>query len=100
MIFIVVLRWVEGFGLSFLSHLKLLTRLPDNHVSLKRQLTLNALQFSQTTIKVRAVAAIHEVIQGTNKLNTQRAGHGVSSPKPRHCRLLEPTPFLTEPDAT
>ena len=49
-------------------------------------------RFSQTTIKVRAVAAIHEVIQGTKKLNTQRAGHGVSSPKPRHCRLLEPTP--------
>ena len=42
MIFIVVLRWVEGLGL--LSHLKLLTRLPDNHASLKRQLTLNALQ--------------------------------------------------------
>jgi len=39
-----------------------------------RQLTLNALQFSQTTIKVRAVAAIHEVIQGTKKLNTQRKG--------------------------
>mgnify|MGYP001604489517 CR=1 FL=1 len=44
MIFIVVLRWVEG--LSLLTHLKLTTRLPDNHVSLKRQLTLNALQFS------------------------------------------------------
>jgi hypothetical protein len=45
MIFIVVLRWVEGLGLSLLTHLKLLTRLPDNHVSFKRQLTLNALQF-------------------------------------------------------
>jgi hypothetical protein len=43
MIFIVVLRWVEG--LSLLTHLKLLTRLPDNHVSFKRQFTLNALQF-------------------------------------------------------
>jgi hypothetical protein len=42
-IFIVVLRWVEG--LSLLTHLKLTTRLPDNHVSLNRQLTLNALQF-------------------------------------------------------
>jgi acetate kinase len=31
-------------GLSLWTHLKLLTRLPDNHVSLKRQLTLNALQ--------------------------------------------------------
>ena len=40
------------------------------------------IEFSQSTIKVRAVAAIHEVIQGTRKLNTQRAGHGVSSPKP------------------
>jgi hypothetical protein len=39
----VVLRWVEGLGLGLLTHLKLLTRLPDNHVSLKRQLTLNAL---------------------------------------------------------
>ena len=28
-----------------LTHLKLLTRLPDNHVLLPRQLTLNALQF-------------------------------------------------------
>jgi len=44
-IFIVVLRRVTGLGVSFLSHLKLLTRLPDNHVSLKRQLTLNALKF-------------------------------------------------------
>ena len=40
------------------------------------------IEFSQSTIKVRAVAAIHEVIQGTRKLNTQRARHGVSSPKP------------------
>ena len=31
-------------------------------------------RFSQTTIKVRAVAAIHEVIQGTKQLNTQRKG--------------------------
>jgi len=30
--------------LSLLTHLKLLTRLPDNHVLSKRQLTLNALQ--------------------------------------------------------
>ena len=30
--------------MSLLTHLKLLTRLPDNHVLLKRQLTLNALQ--------------------------------------------------------
>jgi hypothetical protein len=35
---------VDGLGLSLWTHLKLLTRLPDNHVSLKRQLTLNALQ--------------------------------------------------------
>src|ERR1039458_675760 len=41
-IFIVVLRLVVG--LSLLTHLKLLTRLPDNHVLLKRQLTLNVLQ--------------------------------------------------------
>jgi hypothetical protein len=44
MIFIVVLRWVEGSGLGCFTHLKLLARLPDNHLSLKRQLTLNALQ--------------------------------------------------------
>ncbi len=28
------------------------------------------------------VTAIHEVIHGTRKLNTQRAGHGARSPKP------------------
>src|ERR1019366_1586829 len=52
MICIVVLRWVEGLGLSLLTHPKLLTRLPDNHVSSKRQLTLNALQF----IRIRCAA--------------------------------------------
>jgi len=35
---------VEVGGLSLLTLLKLLTRLPDNHVLLKRQLTLNVLQ--------------------------------------------------------
>jgi hypothetical protein len=45
MIFIVVLRWVEVFGLGLLTHLKLTARLPDNHALLLRQLTLNALQF-------------------------------------------------------
>jgi hypothetical protein len=35
--------------LSLLTHLKLLTRLPDNHVLSKRQLTLNALQSSLLT---------------------------------------------------
>jgi hypothetical protein len=33
-----------------LTHLKLLTRLPDNHISSKRQLTLNALQSSLLTL--------------------------------------------------
>jgi hypothetical protein len=37
--------------LSFLTHLKLLTRLPDNHVSFKRQLTLNALQSLLLTLE-------------------------------------------------
>ncbi len=41
-IFIVVLRYVVGLCLSLLTRLKLLTRLPDNHVLLLRQLTLNA----------------------------------------------------------
>lgn len=45
MIFIVVLRLFVGLCLSLLTHLKLLTRQPDNHVLLLRQLTLNALQF-------------------------------------------------------
>ena len=39
--------------MRFLSHLKLTTRLPDNHVSLKRQLTLNALQFIAAELKRR-----------------------------------------------
>ena len=39
---------VEGLGLSFSRHLKLLARPPENHLSLKRQLTLNALQSGRT----------------------------------------------------
>ena len=45
MIFMMILRWVEGLALRFLSHLKLTTRLPDNQVLSKRQFTLDALQF-------------------------------------------------------
>jgi hypothetical protein len=50
MILIVVLRWVVGWCLSFLTHLKLLARLPENHASFLRQLTLNALQSSLLTL--------------------------------------------------
>jgi len=63
MIFIVVLRWVEGLGLSLLSHLKLLTRLPDNHVLLKRQLTLNALQSIVLTTHAAAVSVADFVFE-------------------------------------
>src|SRR5690242_465045 len=52
-IFIVVLRLVVGFSLSLLTHLKLLTRLPDNHVLLKRQLTLNVLQATELLLTQR-----------------------------------------------
>ncbi len=60
MIFRVVLRWVEGSGLSLLTHLKLLTRLPDNHVSSKRQLTLNALQSIVLVLEGRHSRALAE----------------------------------------
>jgi hypothetical protein len=56
MILIVVLRWVIGLCLSALTHLKLLTRLPENHASFLRQLTLNALQSSLLTLRVMFIS--------------------------------------------
>ena len=45
-----------------------------------------------------ADAAIHQVIHGTRKLNTQRAGHGGEITKAnRHCQLLELTTFQLLP---
>ena len=52
--------------------------------------------FSQTTIKVRAVAAIHEVIQGTKQLNTQRKGAWSEFTKATPLSIVRTDPFTAQ----
>ena len=76
-------------SLSLLTHLKLLARLPDNHVSSQRQLTLNALQFSQSTIgRAREMGYI------TGAAHCQNARRSIAVSSGSFHAFAAPTEFL------